>query len=72
MVGGEKSEHWTNFTKIVAAPEDAIMEAVFWYTAHGVEIGPVIWGEFATIQKVESGSCDYYISPTGPGFGKWN
>ncbi len=71
MVGGEQSEHWTYFTKIVAAPEDAVIDGGLWYTADGVEIGPVIWGEFATIQEVESGSGAFYISPAGPGFGKW-
>jgi hypothetical protein len=69
--GGEKKDHWTYFTKIVAAPADAVKDGGIWYTADGVEIGPVIWGEFATIQKVESGEGAYYVSPYGPGFGQF-
>ena len=69
--GGEGKDHWTYFTKIVAAPADAVKDAGVWYTADGVEIGPVIWGEFATIQEVESGVGAYYVSPYGPGFGKF-
>ena len=50
-------------------------EAVnYWYTADGTEIGPVIWGAFATIQEVENDSCAglhglQYRSPASPGFG---
>jgi hypothetical protein len=69
--GGKGKNHWTYFTKIVAAPADAIKDGGIWYTADGVEIGPVIWGEFATIQEVESGLGLYYLSPYGPGFGKF-
>jgi len=53
-------EIWTNddgststyFIKIVAAPADAYLEWWVWYTSEGVEIGPVIWGQFAIIQEV--------------------
>jgi len=69
--GGEKKDHWTYFTKIVAAPADAVKDGGIWYTADGIEIGPVIWGAFATVQNVESGEGAYYISPSGPGLGKW-
>lgn len=69
--GGKGKDHWTYFTKIVAAPTDAVKDGGIWYTADGIEIGPVIWGEFATIQEVESGSGAYYVSPYGPGFGKF-
>jgi hypothetical protein len=69
--GGEKKDHWTYFTKIVAAPADAVQDNGMWYTADGIEIGPVIWGSFATIQTVESGLGAIYISPAGPGLGKW-
>jgi len=71
MMGDDESGHWTYFCKIVAAPEDAYSEGGIWYTADGVEIGPAIWGEFATIQEVESGAGAIYISPAGPGFGKF-
>ena len=45
-------------------------------TADGGEIGPDIWGEFATIQDVynDQGTGDHgvlYHSPVGPGFGKY-
>ena len=75
---GENGEtcKWEYFVKIVAAPQDAYTEGGIWYTANGVEIGSVIWGEFATIQEVYNDSCAgyhgiQYLSPAGPGFGKW-
>ncbi|MCB0047668.1 MAG: hypothetical protein KDD92_19760 [Caldilineaceae bacterium] len=71
MSGGKGRDHWTYFTKIVAAPADAVADGGVWYTADGTEIGPVLWGEFATIQEVESGLGATYVSPAGPGFGKW-
>ena len=68
--------HWSYFVKIVAAPSDAFVEGGVWYEADGTEIGPVIWGSFAIIQEVESDPCAgihgaQYISPAGPGLGKW-
>ena len=67
---------WNYFTKIVAVPDDATKVAGIWYTADGTEIGPDIWGQFATIMEVENDPCAgihgaQYISPAGPGFGKW-
>ena len=67
---------WTYFVKIVAAPADAYLEDGIWYTADGTEIGPVIWGSFAVIQRVSNDPCAgehgaSYISPVGPGLGKW-
>jgi hypothetical protein len=59
------------FTKIVAAPDGAYKEGGKWYTADGTEIGPVIWGAFAIIQEVEKSMGAWYVSPSGPGFGKW-
>jgi len=69
-----KTCEWTYFIKIVAAPADAHIDNGTWYTADNVEIGPVIWGSFATIQSVYDNSCaeDYgveYLSPNSPGFG---
>ncbi len=69
--GGEKKERWTYFVKIVAVPEDADIVGGIWYTADEVEIGPVIWGAFAIIQEVESGEGATYVSPAGPGLGKF-
>ena len=67
---------WNYFTKIVAAPADAEAIAGVWYAADGTEIGPVIWGDFATIQQVSNDAClgehgVLYHSPAGPGFVKW-
>lgn len=67
---------WTYFVKIVAAPADAEVVDGYWYTADGTEIGPVIWGSFAVIQRVYNDPCEgahgiEYLSPAGPGLGKW-
>jgi len=71
MSGGKGKDHWTYFVKIVAAPADATSSEGLWYAADGTEIGPVIWGAFAIIQEVESGAGATYVSPAGPGFGKF-
>jgi hypothetical protein len=62
--------------KIVAAPADATKADGYWYTADGIEIGPVIWGAFAKIQQVSNDPSVgehgiLYKSPVGPGFGKF-
>ena len=67
---------WNYFVKIVAAPADAYADGGFWYTADGIEIGPVIWGAFAIVQQVENDACAglhglQYLSPAGPGFGQY-
>ncbi|MFC1608090.1 hypothetical protein ACFL47_08980 [Candidatus Latescibacterota bacterium] len=67
---------WTYFTKIVAAPADANKVGGVWYTADGTEIGPAIWGDFATIQEIlndpgEGTHGIQYRSPAAPGFGKY-
>ena len=67
---------WEYFVKIVAAPADAYTDNDTWYAADDTEIGPVIWGAFATIQSVYNDPCDgyhgvEYLSPAGPGFGKY-
>ncbi len=73
---GEDGEtcKWNYFVKIVAAPADGYLEDGVWYTADGEEIGPAIWGEFATIQEVSNDPCAgmhglQYISPMGGGLG---
>jgi len=65
---------WSYFCKIVAAPADATATDGVWYAADGTEIGPVIWGAFATVQQVynDTGTGEHgieYLSPSGPGFG---
>jgi len=67
---------WVYFVKIVAAPADAVLNGGVWYAADGTEIGPAIWGEFAIIQEVSNDPCAgqnglQYLSPVGPGFGKF-
>ncbi len=69
--GGKGKGKWVYFCKIVAVPEDASSVDGVWYTADGTEIGSSIWGSFAIIQEVESGVGATYVSPAGPGFGKW-
>jgi hypothetical protein len=73
---GEDGEicKWNYFVKIVAAPADGYAENSIWYSADGEEIGPAIWGEFATIQEVSNDPCAgmhglLYISPMGGGLG---
>jgi hypothetical protein len=71
-----KKCRWNYFVKIVAAPADAYKDAGMWYTAEGVEIGPVIWGEFAIIEQVENDPCAgihgmQYVSPDHAGLGGW-
>ncbi len=67
---------WNYFVKIVAAPLDAELVSGIWYNVDGIEIGPVIWGDFATIKHVENDACaglhgNQYNSPVGPGLGKY-
>ena len=49
--------NWNYFVKIVAAPADATKENGVWHASDGKEIGPVIWGDFATIQQVSNDRC---------------
>lgn len=63
----EDGSHWSYFTKIVAVPIDAYVEDGIWYSSDGAEIGPVLWGAFATILSVEKGIL--YHSPSPVGFG---
>ena len=71
MRGEDENGPYVYFVKIVAVPADAYEDGGTWYAADGSEIGPSIWGAFAIIQEVESGMGAYYVSPSGPGFGKW-
>ena len=74
-VDGNKCK-WLYFVKIVAVPSDATLTGGIWYAADGTEIGPEIWGAFATIQEVSNDPCAgihgaQYVTPAGPGLGKW-
>ncbi len=75
IVDGKKR---TYFVKIVAAPLDATTSGESWYAADDTEIGPVIWGSYAIIQEQGygfdfpiPGEISRYVSPAGPGFGKF-
>jgi len=74
-VGDDGKEHrWNYFVKIVAAPQDAYQENNYWYDTDGNEIGPVIWDDFAIIQRVYNDPYGgyhgiEYLSPTSAGFG---
>ena len=70
MSGKAGKKKWTYFTKIVAAPKSAYVDGGHWYTAADKELGPVIWGSFATVLEVESGQGKIYGSPAAPGLGK--
>ncbi|MHB9150630.1 MAG: hypothetical protein ACYC33_11270 [Thermoleophilia bacterium] len=70
-VDPDTGEKWTYFVKIVAAPADATVTDGVWYAADGTEIGVAIWGAFAIVQELESGGGSKYVSPFGPGFGKF-
>ncbi len=70
------TQKWNYFTKIVAAPADATLVSGVWIAADGTEIGPVIWGEFATIQEVynDTGTGDHGLlakSALRSGLGNW-
>jgi hypothetical protein len=72
-----KKQRWTYFTKIIAVPSDATPIGGIWYAADGSEIGPAIWGEFATIQEIynDTGTGDHgvlYLSPFSAGFGRYS
>jgi hypothetical protein len=65
---------WSYSVRIVAAPADAVPVGGVWYAADGAEIGSVIWGAFAIVQKIENDPCAdlhgrQYITPVGPGLG---
>ena len=71
-----KECQWIWFVKIVAVPEDATLDDGVWYDAEGNEIGPEVWDSFAIIQSVYNDPCGgyhgvEYLSPVGPGLGKF-
>ncbi|MHC4086138.1 MAG: hypothetical protein ACYSWZ_06015 [Planctomycetota bacterium] len=75
--GKPKEVHWTYFTKIVTPSNSATKTNGIYYNADGIEIGPAIWGAFATVQTIENDPFagihgKQYGSPAGPGFGKYS
>jgi hypothetical protein len=74
-IQNRKNCRWEYFVKIVAAPEDANLVNGVWYSADGDEIGPVIWGAFATIQQVYNDPCEgvhgLEYKAARPGLGNW-
>jgi len=74
MRGEDDGVKWVYFTKIVAVPADANKVDGIWYAADGTEIGPDIWGQFATVLEVSNDKSlgehgVLYKSPASPGFG---
>ena len=74
--GKTKEAHWTYFTKIVTPSSLATVDTGIYYNEDGIEIGPSIWGAFATVQEVENDPFagihgKQYGSPAGPGFGQY-
>ncbi len=73
--GNGKKQRWEYFCKIVAVPEDAYTQADgYWYTSEGIQIGEIIWGDFAIIQSIynDTGTGDHgieYLSPNNAGLG---
>lgn len=66
--------HYTYFVKIVAVSSTDVLVSGIWHDADGVEIGPVIWGEFAIIQSIYNDPCGgshgvEYLTPSRPGLG---
>lgn len=73
-LGSGKYKTWTYFCKIVAPPEDAVLDGAVWKTSEGITIGPALWGQFAIIEEVANDPSQgahgkLYKSPAGPGFG---
>ena len=74
-----KTQRWTYFVKIVAAPEGAwVSDNSWWITdelGDELELGPVIWGSFAVVMQVETDTGDptlhgvLYRSPVDVGLG---
>ena len=72
-----KKQRWRYYTKIVAAPLDAYIVDGVWYDADGIEIGPMIWDEFAVVQEVYRDTGNWppngvrYKRPFGVGFWRY-
>ena len=67
---------YDDFIKIIAVPITATLTNDIWYNEDGIEIGPVIWGQFAIIQSVINDPCEGiegldYKSADHPGLGGW-
>jgi len=74
-VDGNECEY-DDFIKIIAVPATATLTNGIWYNEDGIEIGPVIWGQFAIIQSVINDPCAGvegldYKSADHPGLGNW-
>lgn len=66
---------WTYFCKIVAVPSDATLHNGIWLNSDGTEIGPSIWGDFATIQEIYNdpgvgAHGRLFVSPDHAGLGR--
>jgi hypothetical protein len=71
-----KTCKWSEFIKIVAAPDGAKVVDGYWVNESGVEIGQAIWGSFAIIEYILNDKCagfhgSQYNSPDHSGLGNW-
>ena len=69
--GKGKKYRWTYFTKIVTPSSSATKTDGVWYNEDGIEIGPAIWGAFATVLTVDNDPVlgthgKFYGSPASP------
>ena len=66
----ENGQQTNYFVKIIAVSETAELVDGVWYE-NGVEVGPVIWGQFAIVQEVSTPGGLTYKAPN-PGLGNLN
>jgi len=74
--GSGKYKTWTYSCKIVAVPEDAVLDGTNWKTADGIIIGYAIWGDFAVTEEVyndpsQGAHGKLYKTPGSPGLGQY-
>jgi hypothetical protein len=76
-VGADNKDHkWVYFTKMVKVPSTAYLSGAYWYSADGTEIGPAIWGGFATIESIYNDPYSgfhgvEYLSDYAAGYGAY-
>lgn len=71
IAGGQGEARWTHFSRMVAAPGDAVLRDGLWYRPDGTPIGPVIWGGFAVAVRRGSGLSGVFVRPAEAAVGIW-